>query len=150
MRVCITGGCGFLGSNLMDYLQRTEPDTEIVLFDLATPVMKMGPKTTYVFGDTRDLNSLLDAFTGADEVYHLAGLLGTSELLGCVALATDVNVKGCTNVLDAAKRCKVKRVYNVAKPQFEDFSENAYTLTKNSAELMGKMYQKVWGMEVAT
>jgi UDP-glucose 4-epimerase len=150
MKVVITGGCGFLGTNLMDYLQRTEPETQITLIDLAPPVAAMGPNTKYVFADTRNLASILPHFAGVDEVYHLAGLLGTSELLGCVSLASEVNILGCTNVLDAAKACGVKRVYNVAKPQFESFSENTYTLTKNSAELMGKMYQKVWGMEVAT
>ena len=37
MRVAITGGSGFLGTNLMLYLRRTEPETEIVIVDIAMP-----------------------------------------------------------------------------------------------------------------
>jgi nucleoside-diphosphate-sugar epimerase len=150
MRVAITGGCGFIGSNLTLYLQRTEPDTEIVLVDIAAPCVPMGPKTRYVYADIRNLASLLDAFKGCDEVYNLAGVLGTSELLSIPSLSVETNVAGAANVLDAARHMGVKRVYNVAKPHFEGYAENAYTLTKHAGELLGIMYRDKFNMEVAT
>lgn len=150
MKIVITGGCGFIGTNLTEYLMRTEPDSEIVLLDLVAPCIEMGPNVKFVYGDIRNLNCLLNAFEGADEVYNLAGILGTSELLDIASLATDVNITGCCNVMDAAHRCGVKNVYNVAKPHFEGYAENAYTLTKHAGELLGLMYRAKFGLNVAT
>lgn len=150
MRVVITGGSGFIGTNLMLHLAATEPETEIVIVDTAIPQVEMPPQARYVYADIRSLASLLPVFEGADEVYHLAGILGTSELLAIPALAADVNVSGAANVLDACRHAGVKRMYNVAKPFFDSFAENAYTATKHAGELYGQMYREQFGMEIAT
>jgi nucleoside-diphosphate-sugar epimerase len=150
MRVCITGGNGFIGTNLTQYLMDTEPDTEVILVDLVPPCIELSPKVKYAYADIRNLKSLLNAFEGCDEVYNLAGILGTSELLSISSLSCETNITGCCNVLDAAILAKVKRVYNVAKPHFEGYAENAYTLTKHAGELLGQMYREKFGLEVAT
>ena len=150
MRVVITGGAGFIGTNLTKYLGKTEPDTEVIVFDVATPQIKLPPNARYVYGDIRNLASLINVFQGADEVYNLAGILGTSELIPIASLATEVNITGAANVLDAARIAGVKRVYNVAKPHFDGYAENAYTLTKHAGELLGLMYREKFGLEVAT
>ncbi len=150
MRVCITGGSGFIGSNLMMYLRRTEPDTEVVIADIATPRVCLLKRERYVYADIRNLHSLLRAFEGCDEVYHLAGILGTSELIAVSSLACETNVVGANNVMDACQLAGVKRIYNVAKPHFDGYDENAYTLTKHAGELIGRLYQKKYGMQVAT
>lgn len=150
MRVCITGGTGFIGTNLTEYLHNTEPNTEIVLVDLVPPCIELPKNARYVYADIRNLKSLLDAFEGCEEVYNLAGILGTSELLSIASLACEVNIVGACNVFDAATHTGVKRVYNVAKPHFEGYAENAYTLTKHAGELLGIMYREKFGLEVAT
>lgn len=150
MRVCITGGTGFIGTNLTKYLMSTEPDTEIVLVDLAPPCIELSPNVRYVYADIRNLSSLIQAFEGSQEVYNLAGILGTSELLSISSLACDVNITGACNVFDACRIAKVERVYNVAKPHFEGYAENTYTLTKHAGELLGQMYRKQFGMSIAT
>ena len=150
MRVCITGGSGFIGTNLMMYLRRTEPDTEVVIADIATPRVCLLKPERYVYADIRNLHSLLRAFEGCDEVYHLAGILGTSELIAVSSLACETNVVGANNVMDACQLAGVKRIYNVAKPHFDGYDENAYTLTKHAGELIGRLYQKKYGMQVAT
>lgn len=150
MRVVITGGSGFIGTNLMEYFAKVEPDTEVVIVDTAIPQVPMGENARYVYADIRNLASMEMALEGADEVYHLAGILGTSELLMIPSLAAEVNVVGAANVLDAARRVGAKRMYNVAKPFFDSFAENAYTATKHAGEIYGQMYQQAFGMEVAT
>jgi UDP-glucose 4-epimerase len=151
MKVVITGGCGFIGINLAKWFMKNEPDTEVVLLDIVTPEIDIThSNVSYVYGDIRNLNCLINVFEGAEEVYHLAGILGTSELIDIASLATEVNITGATNVLDACKICGVDKVYNVAKPHFDGYAENAYTLTKHAGELMGKMYQEKYGMNVAT
>jgi UDP-glucose 4-epimerase len=150
MKVLITGGCGFLGTNLTIWFRENEPQTEVLLFDVSTPKIKLGEKEKYIYGDIRNLNSLIQAMQGVDEVYHLAGILGTSELLDMVSLATDINISGVANVLDAARITGVNNIYNVAKPHFEGYAENAYTLTKHAGELLGTMYRDKYDMNVAT
>ena len=150
MRVAITGGSGFLGTNLMLYLRRTEPETEIVIVDIAIPRAPLDHKASYVYADIRNLQSLLRAFDGCEEVYHLAGILGTSELIAVSSLACETNIVGANNVMDACRMAGVKRVYNVAKPHFDGYDENSYTLTKHAGERVGRLYQQKYGMEVAT
>ncbi len=150
MRVAITGGSGFIGTNLMLYLAKHERDTEIVLVDVAPPQVGLPDKARYIYADIRNLKNLIDCFQGCEEVYHLAGILGTSELIAVSSLACEVNIVGANNVMDAAKIAGVKRIYNVAKPHFDGYSENSYTLTKHTGELIGKLYQEQYGMEVAT
>lgn len=150
MKVCITGGTGFIGTNLTKYLMDTEPGTEIVLVDLVPPCIALAPNVKYVYADIRNLNSLIRAFEGCDEVYNLAGILGTSELLSISSLACDVNITGACNVFDACRIAGVQRVYNVAKPHFEGYAENTYTLTKHAGELLGQMYRQKFGLEVST
>lgn len=149
-KIVVTGGSGFIGTNLIRWFGEFEPANQVVVLDLCTPPVELPPNVTYQYGDIRNLNCLLDAFEGAEEVYNLAGILGTSELIPITSLATEVNVSGAANVLDAARRCNVKRIYNVAKPHFLGFHENAYTLTKHSAENLGLMYRDKYGMEIAT
>jgi nucleoside-diphosphate-sugar epimerase len=150
MRVAITGGTGFIGTNLTEYLIKTEPETEIVLVDLVPPCIELPPNVRYVYADIRNLKSLIDAFKGCEEVYNLAGILGTSELLSVASLACEVNIVGACNVFDACLATGVQRVYNVAKPHFEGYAENAYTLTKHAGELLGLMYRDKFGLKIAT
>jgi UDP-glucose 4-epimerase len=150
MRVVITGGSGFIGTNLMLHFAKTEPDTEIVIVDTAPPQVVLPEQARFVYADIRNLASLLWAFEGADEVYNLAGILGTAELLDIPSLAAEVNIVGAANVLDACRRQNVSRVYNVAKPFFDSLAENAYTATKHAGELYGQMYREQFGMEIAT
>lgn len=150
MRVAITGGTGFIGTNLTKHLMEKEPNTEIVLVDLAPPCIELSSKVQYVYADIRNLKSLLNAFRGCEEVYNLAGILGTSELIGISSLACETNISGACNVFDACMEKGVKRVYNVAKPHFDGYAENAYTLTKHAGELLGLMYRDKYGLDVAT
>ena len=150
MRVVITGGSGFIGTNLTRWFADHEPDTEVVVLDTAVPQIALPPSARYVYGDIRDVRCLVEAFRGADEVYNLAGILGTSELIPLTRLAVEVNVGGAASVFDACVLAGVPRVYNVAKPSFESLHENAYTLTKHGGELLGQLYREKFGLEVAT
>lgn len=150
MRVAVTGSSGFIGSNLSRHIAQTEPDTEQVLIDIVPPQTELPANARFVFADIRNLASLLEPLKGCEEVYHLAGLLGTSELIAVSSLACETNIVGQNNVMDACRITGVRRVYGVAKPNFEGYDENAYTLTKHAGELLGRMYQQKFNMEVAT
>ena len=53
-----------------------------------------------------------------------------SELIAVSSLACEINVVGANNALDAARIAGVQRVYNVAKPHFDGYDENSYTLNQ--------------------
>lgn len=150
MRVAITGSSGFIGTNLMLWFAEHEPATELVLIDITTPQVALPRNARFHYADIRNLSSLLAPLEGVDEVYHLAGILGTSELIAISSLACETNIVGANNVMDACRLTGVQRVYNVAKPHFDGYDENSYTLTKHAGELLGRLYQQKYGMEVAT
>ena len=150
MKIVITGGSGFIGMNLAEWLCKHEPESEVLLLDIAPPTTNIPESAEYVYGDVRSITGLLHSFEGADEVYHLAGVLGTSELLMHVSTAIETNIGGTANVLEAAYRCGVGRVYNVAKPQFSSLHENTYTLTKHTGELLSMMYRGTTGLKVTS
>ena len=150
MRVAITGGSGFIGTNLMLYLRRTEPETEIVIVDIATPrvpSLDQGATSTPTSGTCIRCCA---PSTAARRSTIWPASSATSELIAVSSLACETNIVGANNVMDACRMAGVKRVYNVAKPHFDGYDENSYTLTKHAGELVGRLYQQKYGMEVAT
>ena len=143
MRSVVVGGSGFLGGALVsDLCSRGD---EVVVLDIKPPpsasaVRPWGIREVpHVQGDIRDLNVLLRTFRGADEVYHMAGKLGTSELESERHAAVEVNVLGTLNVFDAAVQAGVGAVFLACKPNDWD---NAYSITKQAAERFALTYAR--------
>ena len=80
--------------------------------------------------------ALRRAFDGADEVYHLAGMLGTSELDDDVQAAIVGNVCGAVSVFEAALDRDVPAVFYPSKP---NVWRNTYTITKYAAEQFAEL-----------
>ncbi|MFC4057194.1 NAD-dependent epimerase/dehydratase family protein [Planomonospora corallina] len=100
-RVVVTGGCGFLGSHLVDELVRR--GDEVVVFDGGTPPPDQSPSPAvrYVDGDIRDASRLATVVTGGiDVVYHLAAVVGVDRYLSSPVDVIDINLLGTRNVLD--------------------------------------------------
>jgi nucleoside-diphosphate-sugar epimerase len=93
----------------------------------------------FVKGDVRDIDALAQVFRGATEVYHLAAVLGTSELQESQQEAIEVNIGGTVSVLEAANRCSVQRLFYPSKP---NVWSNTYTLTKVAAESFVHMWNQ--------
>ncbi|MGP5099859.1 NAD-dependent epimerase/dehydratase family protein, partial [Brachybacterium alimentarium] len=79
MKIVVTGGSGFLGSHLVQYL--LDEGHQVAVVDTA-PIGSKGVvvDAPLLRGDIRDQSFISSALAGAEEVYHLAGILGTSEL----------------------------------------------------------------------
>jgi CDP-paratose 2-epimerase len=112
--VLITGGAGFIGTNLAAYLL-ANTDSLITLYDnLSRPGVTLNlawlktlddsRRLRFVCGDVRDASRLHQAARTADEIYHLAAPSEGPELLIQPRLDFDVNVTGTANVLEAAHR----------------------------------------------
>lgn len=139
MRALVTGACGFIGKNLVKKLLTY--NYEVVAFD--TKGEKIGTK--FIKGDLvsfdfdKNLNDI-------DIVFHLAGLLGTTELFHRIIEAEKVNVLGTLNLLESMRRNDVKKIIFTSKPNVWKY--NVYTITKENCERYLKMYQKIYGFNV--
>ena len=133
MKCVVVGGGGFLGGAIVDCL--VGKGDEVVSLDRT-----WSPKKDWVVnvqGDILDKDRLIEVFEGAEEVYNVAGMLGTSELNGDIQQATMVNVVGACNVFEAAIKTGVARVFYPGKP---NVWLNTYSITKQASEDFAQLY----------
>lgn len=111
MRVVVTGGCGFVGTNLVRVLLE-RPDVSIVVFDnfqVRRPTgAVLDSRVAVVEGDIRDLDGLSRAVAGADAIVHLAAAPGVADSVANPHMSFDSNAVGTLNALDAARRQRVR------------------------------------------
>ncbi len=109
MKYLITGGAGFLGINLVRYLLKR--NHEVISFDVAPfDYEDCMDKIEIIEGDIRDKELLVRSCAGVDIIVHTAAALPLYKEIDI--FSTDVD--GTRNVLDAAKRNKVKRMIHVS------------------------------------
>jgi UDP-glucose 4-epimerase len=106
----------------------------------------MGGSIKFMQGDILDRSSLMNAFAGMDEVYLLAGKLGTSELDNSLRLAIEVNILGALEVFEAALACNVPRVLFASKPSRW---LNTYTITKYTAEKIAHLISRYHPIQIS-
>ncbi len=113
MRVLITGGAGFIGSNLVQFISQTEPDWQtVVIDDLSTGRISNVDltSTTFIEGSILDLDALEAASAGTDAVVHLAAIPSVPRSIAAPRPSHDANVTGTLNVLEAARNHGVSQV----------------------------------------
>lgn len=168
MRVLITGGAGFIGSNLAEHLLNdARVKTVRVLDNLATGSVKniaafeSDPKFEFIQGDIRDYQTCLQATENIDLISHQAALGSVPRSINDPLTTNDVNITGTLNIFTAAKEKGVKRVVYAASsstygdhpglPKVEDKIGNPlspYAVTKYVNELYAKVYANVYGLEL--
>jgi len=168
MRILITGGAGFIGSNLVEHLlQKKEVDLVRVLDNLATGSLKnigefeKHPKFEFVQGDIRNYENCMDACTDIDLISHQAALGSVPRSINDPLTTNEVNITGTLNIFTAAKEKKIKRVVYAASsstygdhpglPKLEDKIGNPlspYAVTKYVNELYAKLYASVYGLQM--
>ncbi|MCF6176043.1 MAG: SDR family oxidoreductase [Victivallaceae bacterium] len=164
-RVLVTGGAGFIGSNLVEELLGQENQV-VCLDNFATGEREnIAPFTansafSLIEGDIRDLDTCNRACDGIDYVLHQAALGSVPRSIKDPITTTQVNIDGFVNMLVAARDTQVKRfVYaassstygdSKALPKVEDKIGNPlspYAITKYVNELYAKVFADTYGME---
>lgn len=162
-KILITGGAGFIGSNLVDYF--LENNEVIVLDNLSTGKLANiephldKPNFLFIQGDIRDYETCLDA-TKVDIVFHQAALGSVPRSINDPITTNSVNIDGFLNVLNAVKENKVKRfIYAASSSTYGDsqalpkVEENIgkplspYAVTKLVNELYADVFSKLYGTE---
>jgi nucleoside-diphosphate-sugar epimerase len=139
LNVLVTGGSGFIGRHLTDIL--LAKNYNISLLDRSAKNTASGIRLFK--GDVCNRKVVTRAMKGMDYVYHLAGLLGTEELLFNSAEAIKVNVIGAVNIMEEAIRNRTKLLL-VSKP---NPWLNTYSITKETSEKFCFMYRKEFGLK---
>ena len=172
MKIFITGGAGFIGSNLAKKLM--DRGDKVVMIDnfndYYDPQLKRdrikkylkGYKFKLYEGDIRDIKLLEKIFKNEkpDKVMHLAALAGVRNSLLDPAAYEDVNIKGTLNLLEMSRKYKIKNfvyassssVYGNNKKQPFSESDNVdtpispYAATKKATELLAHVYSHIYGL----
>jgi nucleoside-diphosphate-sugar epimerase len=149
-RILLTGGAGFIGSQLA---RRLAGGNGIVIFDnlhrdaLRFTDLGSHPNVTLVRGDVLDKEALLEAARGCDIVVHLAAIAGVDTVMGMPTRTIKVNLLGTLNALDAAVEAGVKRFVDFSTS--EVFGSHVYMAEEHNATTLGVVGESRWTYAVS-
>ena len=166
MNIIVTGGCGFIGSNLVDELIKQGHDV-VVIDDLSSDAhdqFYFNEQAKYYHHDITNKHIVHGVFQRhpPEYVFHLAAEARIQNCISDPSKALDTNTVGTQNVLEAAKRVKTKRVmfsstsaiYGLSSNDVQKESDtpdclNAYSYSKFFSEGLCKMYSNLYGLDTA-
>lgn len=161
----VTGGAGFIGSNLCQAI--LEMGYTVRCLDNLSTGKKSNmdefiddPNFTFIEGDIRDLDTCMKACEGVDFVLNQAAWGSVPRSIEMPLLYEDINIGGTLNMMEAARRCGVKKfVYASSSSVYGDEPNlpkkegregnllSPYALTKRVDEEYGKLYKKLYGLD---
>ncbi|MFT6845987.1 MAG: UDP-N-acetylglucosamine 4-epimerase [Flavobacteriales bacterium] len=163
----VTGGAGFIGSNLVEYLLQNGAKKVVVLDNLSTGYLKnieaylSNVNFEFIEGDIRDEETCDRACKNIDVVFHEAALGSVPRSIEDPITSNEVNISGFVKVLCAAKNNNVKRIVYAASsstygdsqtlPKFEDDIGkplSPYAITKYVNELYADIFARLYNMEI--
>ena len=165
MKYLVTGGAGFIGSNIVKELLRRKEQVR-VLDNFATGKrqnlfeFKNNPNFELIEGDLRSFHIVRNAVKGMDFILHQGALPSVPRSINDPITTNDVNILGTLNILEAAKEFGVKRVVYASSssvygnsatlPKVEDMPLqplSPYALSKYTGERYCQIYYKIYGLE---
>jgi nucleoside-diphosphate-sugar epimerase len=168
MKYLVTGGAGFIGSNIVRELLRQGQEVR-VLDNFATgkrenilPLIK-DPKLKLIEGDQRSFHVVRAAVKGVDYILHQGALPSVPRSINDPITSNDVNILGTLNILEAAKEFSVKRIVCASSssiygnseslPKVETMPVNPmspYALTKYAQERYCQIFYQLYGVETVS
>ena len=166
-KIFITGAAGFIGSHLTEKLIKKK--YKVVAFDRYNSNNDFGwlnkirfkNKKNFILGDIRDFDSVYNAMKGCNVVLHLAALIGIPYSYISPVAYLKTNVEGTYNVLEAARRLKIKNVIITStsevygSAQYLPINENhpinsqsPYAASKAAADQLAMSFYKSFNLPV--
>lgn len=162
--VLVTGGAGFIGSNLVDALLAQGDHRVRVLDNFSTGrrenLAHCRSEIELIEGDIRDLEIVEDAVSGVDAILHQAALPSVPRSIKAPVTSNDVNVGGTLKLLSAAHKAGVRRVIFASSssvygdtevlPKHEGMTPqpmSPYAVTKLTGEHYLRVFADIYGME---
>ncbi|MDP4285826.1 MAG: SDR family oxidoreductase [Bacteroidota bacterium] len=163
----VTGGAGFIGSHIAEYLLKNKAGKVRVIDNMSNgfktnlDILKVYEGFEFIEGDIRDIETCRQACEDIDYISHQAALGSVPRSIKEPFLTNDVNVGGFVNMMKAAVENKVKQfvyasssaVYgdDISLPKTEDKTGNClspYAVSKKADELYAEVFSKVYNMPV--
>ena len=165
-RVLVTGGCGFIGSHLVEALLQQDATVSVLgrynsrsdkgfISDVESPDLEVH------LGDVSDLSFVQSVVNGIDTIFHLAALIGIPYSYVAPIHYVETNIKGTVAVLEAARAIGVRRVIhtstseNYGSAQYTPIDErhplvgqSPYSATKIAADKLAESYHRSFGSPV--
>lgn len=166
LSILVTGGAGFIGSNIVEYLVKYNVGKVRIIDNLSTgnianlkPFLDL-PNVELINGDIRNIDDCQVACKGIDYVLHQAALGSVPRSIEDPITTNEVNITGYLNMLVAVRDQKVKRfVYAASSSTYGDSIElpkveerigkplSPYAVTKYVNELYADVFTKTYGLE---
>jgi UDP-glucose 4-epimerase len=164
-KILVTGGCGFVGSNLVDLLVEDEENEVLVIDNLDTGKKEhCNDRAKYIFADIRNVFSCsvseaalknivpkhyANFLRNVDVVYHLAALARIQPSFNRPAETISVNSFGTSLVCKYAHEVGAKVVYSGSSTFYGGVYLNPYAFSKWQGEQALKMYSEIYGLNTA-
>ena len=168
-RYLVTGAAGFIGSNFVRVLLRSDPGAQVTNLDALTYAgvpatvaeLDADPRHTFVCGDVRDAKLLADVVPGHDVVVHFAAESFVDRSISGPHVFLETNVVGTGCLLDAARAAGVTRFLHISTDEVygslaEGFADEAfplqpsspYSASKAASDLLALSYGVTYGLPV--
>lgn len=158
-KVVVTGGAGFIGSNLVNALVLEDFDVHVIDNLRAGKKESVNESATLHIADVTDFSAIKDIFKGARNVFHLAAIPRVPYSIEQPRETNETNVVGTLNVLVASKEANVKKViYSASSSAYGDQDimplnesmkanpKSPYGLQKYIGELYCKTWSSIYGL----
>jgi dTDP-glucose 4,6-dehydratase len=122
MKLLVTGGAGFIGSNFIHYWLKEHPEDSVVNFDALTYAgnlenladVKENPQYSFVHGDICDVQAVENVLEGIDTIVHFAAESHVDRSITDPSSFVRTNVLGTQVLLDAAVKQEIKRFHHIS------------------------------------
>lgn len=168
MKILVTGGAGFIGSNFIRYVLKARKDFEIVNYDKLTYAGNLAnlddvadrPNYAFIKGDICDGTAVEAAMRGCDAVVHFAAESHVDRSIYAPAPVIETNVKGTFTLLEVARALRIGRFVHISTDEVYgdmppgDFAEEGsplrpsspYSASKASSDLLVLSYVRTYGL----
>lgn len=170
MKILVTGGAGFIGSNFIHYWMRQHPEDEVINYDKLTyagnveSLKDIAQNSTYRFvqADILDATAVSTAMQGVDMVVHFAAESHVDRSILGPGIFLETNVIGTQVLLDAALKANVKRFHHISTDEVfgslelgskEKFNEHTaydprspYSASKAGSDHIVRAYGETYGL----
>ena len=154
MRALVTGGAGFVGTNLVNRL--VDDGHEVIVFDnLSTGMAENINKKSKFFmvdiskSEVFETDTMNNVVNGIDVIFHLAALARIQPSIRNPLPAIDVNVNGTLNVLEFARRNEIPVIYAGSSSKHHGVFNSPYAFSKHSGEELCQLFSKVYGLNTS-
>jgi dTDP-glucose 4,6-dehydratase len=170
MKILVTGGAGFIGSNFVHYWAKNHPSDEITVLDKLTyagnleNLESVRSKIQFIHGDICDRQVVEDALAGMDIVVHFAAESHVDRSIHGPDVFIQTNIVGTHNLLKAAKKAGIKRFHHISTDEVfghielesnEKFTESTpynprspYSASKAAADHLARAYFITYGLPI--